>query len=475
MTLINIGLMAVGVLGSWLFRRHRLTILLLASIVFLYALQPAGLEVALPTATLLIVVGVWWLTNANITPDDRRTLVLMGITATLAVILASRLYYDILIGIVLRAPITLGSAFAALPPLAVVALGVGSFGAFIPRNDEEARRRLALAFVIGIIIVLAILKLPALQTALTGSIAQNTGQTLPLNWQWLGFSYISFRLMHVLLDYRSKRLALVSLRDFALYVIFFPALTAGPIDRVEHFVRELEKTPPVDNEWILDGVRRISIGLFKKFVLADSVAYIALSPTLVNQASGSAEHFWVMVYAYAFQLFFDFAGYTDIVLGIARLARITLPENFTAPYSNRNITAFWNSWHITLATWFRNYFFTPLSRTLMGTRLRTRRLFIILIAQVSTMVLIGLWHGIALNFVLWGTWHGVGLWFHKWLTDHTRRWDEYVATRPVLSRLIHGLSVLATFHFVALGWIFFALPDLKQIGKVFAGLVGIHG
>ncbi|HLY24866.1 MAG TPA: MBOAT family O-acyltransferase, partial [Aggregatilineales bacterium] len=183
---------------------------------------------------------------------------------------------------------------------------------------------------------------------------------------------------------------------------------------------------------------------------------------------------WIMLYAYAFRLFFDFSGYTDIAIGIALLAGIHLPENFSAPYLKRNITAFWNSWHITLATWFRNYFFTPLSRALMATRLRSRRMLIILIAQVSTMVLIGLWHGIALNFVLWGAWHGLGLWLHRWQVDHSQGWDAYVAKRPRLARAVHLGSVLATFHFVAIGWVFFALPDPALIGKTLAGLVGLH-
>jgi D-alanyl-lipoteichoic acid acyltransferase DltB (MBOAT superfamily) len=108
----------------------------------------------------------------------------------------------------------------------------------------------------------------------------------------------------------------------------------------------------------------------------------------------------------------------------------------------------------------------------MGSRLKSHKMWIILIAQVVTMVLIGLWHGAAWNFVLWGLWHGVGLWIHKWLTDHTRGWDAIVQTNPALSRTVHVLSVVTTFHFVAIGWVFFALPSLPLIEKALAGLVG---
>jgi D-alanyl-lipoteichoic acid acyltransferase DltB (MBOAT superfamily) len=336
-----------------------------------------------------------------------------------------------------------------------------------------ARRRIAVGFVGLIVALLVVLKLPALQNAVTGVVSP----TLILDWQWLGFSYIAFRLMHVLLDFRSGKLQPVSLQDFALYAIFFPALPAGPIDRAEHFVRELAQ--PATTDRIAEGAIRIGMGLFKKFVLADSLASIALSSQLVAEANRSLPGtMWLILYAYAFRIYFDFAGYSDLAIGIALLAGINLPENFTSPYTKRNITAFWNSWHITLSTWFRNYFFTPFSRAMMSPSsgwLRNHRMLIILLAQVSTMVLIGLWHGIAVNFVLWGLWHGLGLWFHRWLTERSRRWNEYVLERPRLAQGVHILSVLATFHFVALGWIFFALPDLNLIGKAFAGLVGLHG
>ncbi|MCC7449553.1 MAG: MBOAT family protein, partial [Anaerolineae bacterium] len=218
-------------------------------------------------------------------------------------------------------------------------------------------------------------------------------------------------------------------------------------------------------------------GLFKKFVIADTLARMALSPLLVNQMSAATSpvSVWLMLYAFTFQIYFDFSGYTDIAIGIGKLAEITLPENFNRPYTRRNITVFWNNWHITLSTWFRNYFFTPFSRFLMQTPLKSRRLTIIFVAQVCTMVLIGLWHGANINFILWGLWHGVGLWFHKWLTDHTRSWDEYVQARPRLAKTVEVLSILTTFHFVALGWLFFALPDLRLIIKALGGLIGIVG
>ncbi len=465
MTLLPIDLMIPAALGAWLFRRERLTALLVLSVIALYALQSetSGLAVALPAATLLLVIGVWWLVTPARTPADLRILLLIGLLACGAsLVTAGAIAGKVVLGI--------------LPPLGLAAVGALSVSTLVPMEDDVARRRLALAFIILIIILLAVLKTPPLQAAAAGALAQAGGGSIAPDWGWLGFSYIAFRLMHVLLDYRIGRLGAIGLRDFALYVIFFPALSAGPIARVEQFSRELAADKKLDSAALLEGGRRIGIGLLKKFVLADLLAYLALSPQLAAQTDPhQTAALWVMLYAYAFRLFFDFSGYVDIAIGIGRLAGITLPENFTAPYTKRNITDFWNSWHITLATWFRTYFFTPLSRVLMGTPLRSRRLLMILIAQLSTMILIGLWHGVALNFVLWGAWHGLGLWLHRVQQDRSRRWDAYVAARPALARLIHGLSVVFTFHFVAIGWVFFALPDLSLIGKALAGLVGLHG
>ena len=464
MTLLSIGLMSIGALCVWLFRGQRITALLLLSIVALYALQPPGLELVLPVATLLLVVGVWWLITPSPAAEDRQTLLWISGMAVIVPMLS----------VATRTSIV--QAFATFPPLVVLGVSAVAVGTLIPEHDERLRHRLAWAFIALIIVLLIILKTPALQLALTQTLPTAPDQPIPFDWQWLGFSYIAFRLMHVLLDYRHGRLKAIRLRDFALYVLFFPAILSGPIDRVEHFVGELNKPVALSAERIVDGATRIGLGLFKKFVLADTLAFMALSPRLIDQsAQGTPWVLWVMVYAYAFRIYFDFAGYTDIAIGIGILAGMTLPENFTSPYTQRNIALFWNNWHITLSMWFRNYFFTPLSRALMTTRIRTRRMLIILIAQVSTMVLIGLWHGVGLNFILWGAWHGLGLWLHRLLTEHTREWDAYVQQHPRLATTIHWLSVLATFHFVAIGWVFFALPDLSLIGKAFSRLLGIQG
>jgi D-alanyl-lipoteichoic acid acyltransferase DltB (MBOAT superfamily) len=211
------------------------------------------------------------------------------------------------------------------------------------------------------------------------------------------------------------------------------------------------------------------LGLIKKFALADTLALVALSPQNALQVR-EAGWLWLLVYAYALVIFLDFSGYTDIAIGLGRILGVRLPENFAAPYLKPNLTQFWNSWHMTLTQWFRGYYFNPLVRWTRGTRLKTAPVAVLLITQVTTMLLIGLWHGVTWNFVIWGVWHGLGLFAQN-------RWTEFA--RPRLAGLGEGprraldvFSTLLTFHFVALGWVWFSLPTPQAALTVLARLVG---
>ena len=290
--------------------------------------------------------------------------------------------------------------------------------------------------------------------------------------RWLGFSYIAFRLIHVLRDRQMARLPEISLPEFATYVVFFPALVAGPIDRAERFAQDLRKEFPLSQDAVLLAVQRIFLGLFKKFVIADALALIALNDTLAAQVSTTG-WMWISVYAYAFQIYFDFSGYTDIAIGTAQLVGIKLPENFAAPYTKPNLTQFWNNWHMTLTQWFRSYFFNPFNRWMRGSKKNIPAWTMILVGQVATMLLIGLWHGITLNFIFWGLWHGVGLFLQNRWSDFVRRQYPTIGQSPRLQPVLQIGGILLTFHFVALGWVFFALRDPALSGLVFRKLFGM--
>ena len=180
-----------------------------------------------------------------------------------------------------------------------------------------------------------------------------------------------------------------------------------------------------------------------------------------------------MLYAYAFRIYFDFSGYTDIAIVIGNLLGIQKPENFETPYFKPNLTLFWNSWHMTLAGWFRAYFFNPLTRALRSQPRNIPLPLIILIGQLSTFILIGLWHGITWNFAIWGAWHGLGLFIHNRWSDAFRSKISSLDSRPRLKRLAIAASTLLTFHYVSLGWVWFALSTPDQSWKTFLNLFGI--
>jgi alginate O-acetyltransferase complex protein AlgI len=301
-----------------------------------------------------------------------------------------------------------------------------------------------------------------------------TGQSSELaslkDLSWLGYSYIAFRLLHTIRDGMTGRLPKVDFQAFLTYVLFFPMLVAGPIDRIDRFHREFDERPRITVERIYRGLVRILLGVFKKFILADSLALIALNDINAPLVRG-AGWMWILLYAYSFRLYFDFSGYTDVAIGMGVLMGFKLPENFDRPYLKTDLAAFWNSWQITLAQWFRTYVFNPLTRSLRQGALQKRIWIIILTGQLLTMTLIGLWHGVTVNFTLWGLWHAAGLFVHN-------RWVEFRRVRQLhlepgfLARIEPFIGGLITFHFVSLGWVWFALSDPGLSLLVFRGLFG---
>jgi D-alanyl-lipoteichoic acid acyltransferase DltB (MBOAT superfamily) len=327
---------------------------------------------------------------------------------------------------------------------------------------------------VTLIVLLATLKSPEASLWLARTLRLANGQSAEtassFDIRWLGISYIIFRIIHTLRERQLGTLPVVSLREYVTYIFFYPALTAGPIDRLERFIKDLRGAwKSAQEDWIV-VVQRIGLGLFKKFVLADSLALMALNAQNADkiQSTGWA---WILMYAYTFQIFLDFSGYTDIAIGMAHMVGIRLPENFNAPYLRPNITQYWNNWHITLTMWFRAYFFNPLTRFL-----RTRQIpiwLVIFITQFLTMGLIGAWHGLTANFILWGLWHGLGLFIHNRWSDATRARVSEWTTTPIRQNLINASGIFLTFHWAAFGWVWFVLPTPALAVQFFGRLFGI--
>ena len=346
----------------------------------------------------------------------------------------------------------------------------------VPRLTKFSASFLTVGLILTIGLFLLI-KIPPLTYWLVYFLRSLTGQYVYAaritDFRWLGFSYVAFRIIHTLRDRQMGRLPAVDLTEYVTYVIFFPAFTAGPIDRIERFVKDLRKPSALGNDELLIAGRRFMIGLFKKFVVADALALIALNDTNALQVK-SAGWMWIVLYAYAFQIYFDFSGYTDIALGIARLLGINLPENFASPYLKPNLTQFWNNWHMTLTQWFRAYFFNPVTRWLRAWEKPLPAPAMIALTQIATMLLIGFWHGVTWNFALWGLWHGVGLFIHNRWGDMTKARAAEWAVTPFRKNILNLGGIIVTFHFVALGWVFFALSSTPASMQVFVKLFGLR-
>ncbi len=468
MTIIQIAILGIVALILGRLSKGRELALLAVSSFVVFWLQPdepfVTLRFWMPVATLAIAVLVWALTSAS----EARGWKQNWAAAT------------VLIGIILLMDLNryfkLEQIYITGTPFLSLALGglAGIFAfAFLLLRWQKANRFCMVITFIGIIAVFVFLKTPSLMKIVPDFASSRRGQdagTVTTSLSWLGFSYIAFRLMHTIRERQSGRLPSLTLGEYVNYAIFFPSFTAGPIDRAERFVKELRAPLALEDEAWIDAGTRFFVGLFKKFVVADLLVVISLNDLLVSQVK-NAGWMWVFLYAYAFRIYFDFSGYTDIAIGLGRVIGIRLPENFAAPYLKPNLTQFWNSWHMTLTQWFRSYFFNPVTRSIRSAKRPWPAWLTILMTQVSTMVLIGLWHGITWEFVIWGLWHGLGLFIQN-------RWSDFVRDRtPTWTQTRNGqivlniIGVFLTFNFVALGWLFFNLstPEiaLQAMRKLF--------
>lgn len=452
--------------------RGRDWVLFTVSVGAVFWLQPAtpirNLDFWLPLATLALTAAGWALTQ----PPGERLTRQNGITAAVLVGLVLALGATRLLPweAVLTAsdPPVLGQVAAAVALAAVLVAVLARF------SRPDARWLLT---AVGVLIALLLmLKIPALAESLSRGLRVLNHQSLEraaaLDIRWLGFSYVAFRLIAILRDRQSGRLPGLDLREYVTYVIFFPAFTAGPIDRPERFVKDLRAPAPFTSQEALEGGQRLVGGVFAKFVLADGLAFFALAPENSAQIQ-STGWLWVALVAYALRIYLDFSGYTSIAIGLARWVGVKLPENFNHPYLKPNLTQFWNSWHMSLTQWFRAYYFNPLTRTLRSRKQPLKPVAVIFITQVTTMLLIGLWHGGTLNFIIWGLWHGLGQFVQNRYSDKMRAWVSGLDQKPAARRWYTAASTVVTFVYVSLGWIWFVLDTPQQALLVFGRLFGL--
>ena len=276
----------------------------------------------------------------------------------------------------------------------------------------------------------------------------------------VGISFYTFQTLSYTIDvYRRRTRATSDVIAFFGFVAFFPQLVAGPIERAASLLPQFENPRVFNRSAAVEGARQILYGLFLKVVVADNFALLVDS-SYAEPRQASAVALALATYAFAFQIYGDFAGYSHIAIGVARLLGFDLMRNFAYPYFSRSLGEFWHRWHISLSTWFRDYLYIPLG----GSRTSpSRRRFNVL----TTFVVSGLWHGAGFTFIIWGAIHGTLVALQWWKPD--TRIDSPAGTR-LLPSLKDALSILLTFHVVCFAWIFFRAETLKDalvvVGKI---------
>jgi alginate O-acetyltransferase complex protein AlgI len=331
---------------------------------------------------------------------------------------------------------------------------------WIDHASHQNRRRLLLTF--SIIVNLGVLGLFKYFNFFADSLgrvlaALGMEATFPVLHVILpvGISFYTFLSMSYTIDvYRRELPATNSLLDYMLYVAFFPHLVAGPIVRASFLLPQCERPRRLNPTEITNGIWLILMGYTKKVVIADRLADIANWGFSSTQAPFSDANAWLVLYAFAFQIYGDFSGYSDIARGLSKLMGFELTHNFKAPYLVTNPSAFWQHWHISLSTWLRDYLYIPLG----GNRHGPARTFANL---MITMILGGLWHGAGIAFVLWGVFHGALLAGHRaWQSlTHADPVSTTQQPRPAKSSRANAawllLLIIVFFHITCVGWLLF--------------------
>jgi alginate O-acetyltransferase complex protein AlgI len=304
----------------------------------------------------------------------------------------------------------------------------------------------------------------------------------------LGISFITFQKIAFLIDVHAGRVKSFTLQDYCLFVLFFPQLIAGPIVHYREMMPQFHGVScRFDKENFAVGLTLLAFGLFKKVVLADHIAAV-VTPIYNQAASGAGVSLllaWAAAVGFTLQIYFDFSGYTDMALGVARFFGVRLPQNFNSPLKASSIIDFWLRWHMTLTRFLTAYIYNPLTLWLTRRRLAKGRrglagpnttigafAYLLMVPLLLTMFVSGLWHGAGYAFVIWGLIHGFYLTInHAWRLIRPQLWPD----RLSYERVMNPVGCLLTFIAVAVAMIFFRSPTIASATDLLKGLIGHNG
>lgn len=343
--------------------------------------------------------------------------------------------------------------------LVALIVGVYFMGNFVHATTGLTKQIAAALAVTGSLLLLFVFKYANFAGTSLNTLLSFTGGLrvpVPENVLPLGISFFTFQAIAYIIDiYRGRHLPARSLVEFAVFKAAFPQLVAGPIVRFQQVEDDLRRRRETIDGFLW-GLTRFACGLFRKLVYADSLGSVSDAIFAMDASSRSASLAWLGIICYTFQIYHDFAGYSDMAIGLGRLLGFNYPENFEQPYRATSVTEFWRHWHQSLSFWFRDYLYIPLG----GNRVSRTRMYFNL---TLVFVLCGMWHGASWTFVVWGLFHGFLL----------------VAERFVIKVFgweIGGLGGWAyTLISVGLGWVIFRCPSLSAAWQYFASLLPRSG
>lgn len=266
---------------------------------------------------------------------------------------------------------------------------------------------------------------------------------------FLGISYITFKVMQMLIEIKDNMIKEVNFIDYLSFMIFFPTLSSGPIDRSRRFIKDIEKT--ISKTEYLDnlgkGIEYILQGLVYKIILSQ---LIFDKINIISEATYTTENLTIYMYLYGFYLFFDFAGYSLMAVGVSKIFGIDTPMNFNKPFLAKDMKDFWNRWHMSLSHWFRDFVFSRLVFAMFKKKIFKSSLTTAMVAYIVNMTLMGVWHGINFSYLLYGLYHGIILaiteYFQKTKfnkNNKNKKWFEYS-------------SIFITFNLVMFGFFIFS-------------------
>ena len=357
-------------------------------------------------------------------------------------------------------------------------------------QDKKRERASRIVLLLGIAFNIAFLGYFKYIDFLSGAINDVFGTNLILRHIVLplGISFITFQKIAFLIDTHAGRIKSVVFQDYSLFVLFFPQLIAGPIVHYREMMPQFQSAPcRFDKENVAVGLTLLCFGLFKKVVLADSIAPF-VSPIYEQAAAEGGTTFlvgWIAAFGFTLQLYFDFSGYSDMALGLARFFGIKLPQNFDSPLKATSISEFWLRWHITLTRFLTGYLYNPL--VLWLTRRRAERglpglvagratigafAYLIMFPMLVTMFVSGIWHGAGYTFIVFGLLHGVYLTINQaWRQFGLKLWPD----RATHDRWMTPIGAVLVFVGVMVANVFFRSPTITSALDVLKGMLGLHG